>query len=573
MSVTNFNSSAIDAPQGGQSSLQSSFQQGGEIEALDANSAEILQSVEFKKWIFMRFRANATKSPNTAYGILTTNKSLDDLNKEYKWKGALRTAMYRVFTEKLGVDEGLVGDGRASYQDDNRNAVRVLLVTQFILKKERKLDMHNVIPNEDETSVLPAREQEELFLSIQKLRTEVCRAAKIEDYEYACLKEIIESRDKKDKKGKFLYSPETVNKVIELQNLYARAMFHNVRIAYRYAQFYPTMNGIEEDDYVQEGRVALIKSIDKFDANHGVVFGTYAVRLVRQAMRKFLQDHKTNVQIGRGTQEAAYVVDCARSELMAQGINNPSLEQLSAHTGFGTKRLSNASNVPAQTSMTIQSKGQQGTSIRKIQDQSAQTPFQIVAGREYEEANGVLKRISDFLSLLNAQELSVVSRLYGLNDNAESTLKEIGAEMGLTKERVRQIQVKAFTKLYTMFSDMPEFSEWLDGYFDASEKEQLILAKFFLMYDSDIPELRREFSDQDVPKSLDTIFQRNINIQNELSTIHRKSKGYSAAKRFNIKKAVVGRFLNETGLFPNIPLFSIEAQDESHMDDYRPEML
>jgi RNA polymerase sigma factor (sigma-70 family) len=215
-----------------------------------------------------------------------------------------------------------------------------------------------------------------------------------------------------------------------------------VSIAKRYA--YPTDKERELLDLVQEGNMGLMRAVEKFDWRKGFKFSTYATWWVRQAIERAIANSGTirvpvNVHGDIGT-----IVD-ALHELEQAGNTGPTTLELSEWTGLDEKDIERALSARfvqqiVSTDMPI-SEGEDATLGQFIEEGDEPVEEQVL--RQLSNAQ-VLSLLSGHLS---SREQRVINKRFGLHGEPPSTLTEIGTDLDLTRERIRQIETNALTKL------------------------------------------------------------------------------------------------------------------------------
>ncbi len=200
---------------------------------------------------------------------------------------------------------------------------------------------------------------------------------------------------------------------------------------------------LEFDDLVQEGQTGLLTAVDKFNYHLGFQFSTYAAYWIRQRISRALSRCERIVRVPCEQIGNIYKLFRAKDELLAKTGKEPSVEALADYLNMSDDEI-NAILCVSQTAVPLENFDTDDevlAPIDFIEQQIFEAPFRQMAQSELE---GWLDLA---IKTLNSRESTVVCCHFGLNKNSEMTLQEIGAELNISRERVRQIQVMAFNKM------------------------------------------------------------------------------------------------------------------------------
>ncbi|KAM0990778.1 hypothetical protein ACFX2C_009247 [Malus domestica] len=216
----------------------------------------------------------------------------------------------------------------------------------------------------------------------------------------------------------------------------------NIRLVISIAKNYQGA-GMNLQDLVQEGCRGLVRGAEKFDASKGFKFSTYAHWWIKQAVRKSLSDQSRTIRLPFHMVEATYRVREAKKQLYSLNGRHPNDEEVAEATGLSMKRLSAVLLTPKAPRSLEQ----------KIGINQNLKPSEVISDPDAETAEDLLMKkfmkrdLEKVLDSLNPREKQVVRWRFGLEDGRMKTLQEIGELMGVSRERIRQIESCAFRKL------------------------------------------------------------------------------------------------------------------------------
>jgi RNA polymerase primary sigma factor len=216
----------------------------------------------------------------------------------------------------------------------------------------------------------------------------------------------------------------------------------NLRLVVNIARGY-SGKGLALQDLIEEGNLGLLRAVEGFDPNMNTRFSTYASYWIKQSIKRALVNTAKTIRI------PAYMVELlakwrrATNQLTDELGRPPTNEETARFMGLPKKKLNiikkaiRVYNSAPQTDQT-----EAGWSIDEmLSDGRAKTP-----DNEMVESDD-LRQVMHLLDKMDAREATVLRMRFGLNDEEPKTLKEIGESLGLTRERVRQIESEALAKL------------------------------------------------------------------------------------------------------------------------------
>ncbi|XP_051131531.1 RNA polymerase sigma factor sigB-like [Andrographis paniculata] len=221
-----------------------------------------------------------------------------------------------------------------------------------------------------------------------------------------------------------------------------KMILSNIRLVVSIAKNYQSV-GMNLQDLVQEGCRGLVRGAEKFDASKGFKFSTYAHWWIKQAVRRSLSDHSRTIRLPFHMVDATYRVKEARKQLLTQNGRHPDDTEIAEATGLSMKRISAVLLTPKPPRSLDQ----------KVGINLDLKPSEVIADPEAETSEETLMKqfmkqdLAKVLDTLTPREKQVMKYRFGLKDGRMMTLQEIGELMGVSRERVRQIETSAMRKL------------------------------------------------------------------------------------------------------------------------------
>ena len=203
--------------------------------------------------------------------------------------------------------------------------------------------------------------------------------------------------------------------------------------------------GASRLDLVQEGCVSLFRAVDGFDWRRGLLFRTYAVHWLKQAFRNFLYNNSHTVRIPVYIQKALKHINQATIRL---GDSNATPREIAEHSELN-ERLVSAALTASRASYSIESTGgAQSDGGSRLRDILVDDPEQDPYTPRLEDIS-LEDGLRQALGSLRDREALVLRLRFGIDERREHTLSEVAKRLGISVERVRQIQVRALSKLNT----------------------------------------------------------------------------------------------------------------------------
>src|ERR1700704_3770573 len=230
-----------------------------------------------------------------------------------------------------------------------------------------------------------------------------------------------------------------------------RMITANLRLVVTIARDYVDL-GLPLLDLISEGNIGLTKAVERFDPAKGAKLSTYAMWWIKQSIKRALANQSKMIRLPVHLVDKVAKVRRVSMKISDELGREPTDDELSEELGIASEKVARLKSLgirPASLDAPIadDDSTQFGESVG---DENAQTPF------EWLRDKNLRGEVDGLIALLNSREKEIISRRFGLDGGKPKTLEDVGKDLGVTRERIRQLQNIALAKLRRALSKKEE---------------------------------------------------------------------------------------------------------------------
>jgi len=216
----------------------------------------------------------------------------------------------------------------------------------------------------------------------------------------------------------------------------------NLRLVVTIAQDYAN-RGLPLLDLIAEGNIGLMTAVDRFEPSKGAKLSTYAAWWIRQSIKRALSNQSKTIRLPVHLGDKIAKIHRVAFQMSQELGRDPTDEELAEETGIARGKVSQLKTVairPASLDAPI-SEDDLTEFGETVGDEDASTPFESLRDKDLHD------RVGRLLEVLDDREKKIISQRFGFDGRKQKTLEEVGEKLGVTRERIRQLQNSALLKL------------------------------------------------------------------------------------------------------------------------------
>src|ERR1700745_871347 len=216
----------------------------------------------------------------------------------------------------------------------------------------------------------------------------------------------------------------------------------NLRLVVKIAHDYANL-GLPLLDLVSEGNIGLMKAVERFDPAKGGKLSTYAAWWIKQSIKRALANQSKTIRLPVHLVDKISKMNRVAQQMSAELGAEPTEDEPAEEVGLSPRSVSQLKTASIRpTSLDAPINGDDSTEFGDlVGDEDARTPFEFLRDRDLRD------ELPELLAILDPRERFIIFQRFGLDGARPRTLEEVGKKLGVTRERIRQLQVIALMKL------------------------------------------------------------------------------------------------------------------------------